>query len=372
MLSSELEKLERTATESEDAYIVALASLALYQLGKDPHRDRARSFARTLATLQEKDGSVQRVTETITRSGGDSKILETTSLAALAWMRDDDVFADHTRRAMEWIVQRCEGGRFGSTQSTVLALRAVVEYDKLRQGDEEDRGGRIRLKFDDRTIQTLGYAARSSKENDDTEDGVLRFDTSQVVRDLITRSKKSDPSSSSHLLELELVEGKRTGIPFSMVLRFNAVTPRADERCDVMMSTSWTSSDSAIKSARVKEGDVIEMNVRIENVARDDDTGKPKGVPMVIARVGVPAGLEPRPAKLRELKESGVISFSEQRQGEVIFYWRDMAPSSAISFDFDLIAKVPGHFHGPSSSAYLYYTSEYKSWSAGLEVEVVK
>ena len=71
-------------------------------------------------------------------------------MAALAWMRDDDLFADHTRRAMEWIVTRCEGGKFGSTQSTVLALRAIVEYDQLRSGDEDDVGGRIRLKLDGR------------------------------------------------------------------------------------------------------------------------------------------------------------------------------------------------------------------------------
>ena len=365
-LARELETLEDAATKSEDAYIVALASLALYKLrGSDT---RARTFARKLAQHQEKDGSVLRVAETITRSGGDSKTLEATALAALAWMRDDDLFADHTRRAMEWIVTRCEGGKFGSTQSTVLALRAIVEYDQLRSDDEDDVGGRIRLKLDGRTVDTLRFAAKNSKDDDDTEDGVLRFDTTKVVRDLADRS--GDPSSSSHLLELELVEGKRSGIPFSMILRFNAVTPRTDERCDIKLSTSWTSSTQS--AAKVIEGDVMEMNVRIENVAKDEETGKAKSVPMVIARVGIPAGLEPRVAKLRELKESGVISFYELRHGELTFYWRGMAPSSAISFDFDLVANVPGRYQGGSSSAYLYYTSEFKRWSAGLEVEIVE
>ena len=124
--------------------------------------------------------------------------------------------------------------------------------------------------------------------------------------------------------------------------------------------------------ANVIEGDVMEMNVRIENVAKDEETGKAKSVPMVIARVGIPAGLEPRVAKLRELKESGVISFYELRHGELTFYWRGMAPSSAISFDFDLVANVPGRYQGGSSSAYLYYTSEFMRWSAGLEVEIVE
>ena len=84
----------------------------------------------------------------------------------------------------------------------------------------------------------------------------------------------------------------------------------------------------------------MEMNVRIENVAKDEETGKAKSVPMVIARVGIPAGLEPRVAKLRELKESGVISFYELRHGELTFYWRGMAPSSAISFDLICAGQV--------------------------------
>ena len=32
----------------------------------------------------------------------------------------------------KWLAESCKGGRYGSTQSTVLALKAIVAYDKAR------------------------------------------------------------------------------------------------------------------------------------------------------------------------------------------------------------------------------------------------
>ena len=97
--------MERSARVSEDAYLSALAALALYRVGR---ANDARVLAKNLASHQEDDGSVLRTSETITVSGGISKTLETTALAALAWMESDAEFADPAR-AIEFIVASCKG-----------------------------------------------------------------------------------------------------------------------------------------------------------------------------------------------------------------------------------------------------------------------
>ena len=48
-----------------------------------------------------------------------------------------------------------------------------------------------------------------------------------------------------------------------------------------------------------------------------------------------------------------------------------MAPSEIKLINFDLKAEIPGIYEAPASSAYLYYTNEFKSWSA-LEIHGIR
>jgi hypothetical protein len=67
--------------------------------------------------------------------------------------------------------------------------------------------------------------------------------------------------------------------------------------------------------------------------------------------------------QLDELKSKGLVDFYETRQREVIVYFRSMGPSAQKAFDLDLLAQVPGTFHGPASQAYLYYTDEFRTFA---------
>ena len=49
-----------------------------------------------------------------------------TSLAVLAWLSDPS-FTGSVERGVKFLAESCKAGRFGSTQSTVLALKAIVE-----------------------------------------------------------------------------------------------------------------------------------------------------------------------------------------------------------------------------------------------------
>ena len=55
--------------------------------------------------------------------------IETTALATLAWLSDRD-YIDFADKGIRYLAEVCKAGRFGSTQSTVLALKAIIAFDK--------------------------------------------------------------------------------------------------------------------------------------------------------------------------------------------------------------------------------------------------
>ena len=55
-----------------------------------------------------------------------------------------------SREEHQFLADYCKAGRYGSTQATVLALRAIVTYDKLRARPKAP--GKVRLYVDGQSI----------------------------------------------------------------------------------------------------------------------------------------------------------------------------------------------------------------------------
>src|SRR2546430_17729342 len=102
-----------------------------------------------LVKKQATAGNVKGGVTSITRSGGDALAIETTALSVLAWMREPS-YADHVEKGLKWIVESNKSGRFGSTQSTILALRSIVAYDAAHARPKAP--GRIVLTVDGKTV----------------------------------------------------------------------------------------------------------------------------------------------------------------------------------------------------------------------------
>jgi hypothetical protein len=83
----------------------------------------------------------------------------------------------------------------------------------------------------------------------------------------------------------------------------------------------------------------------------------------------LPAGLEPRPDQLEELKQAGTLDYYETHPRELIFYRRGLAPKRHIAWKLDLTA-VPGRYTGPAPRTYLHYTPENKQWCDPLAIEI--
>ena len=306
-------------------------------MNADDRKGDGRALLDKLASLQQDDGHLVGTNGSITRSGGVSLKMETTALAALAWMNDSKWTAN-ANHAIEWIGNNRQGsGGFGSTQATILALRALVEFAKAHRDAMHD--GALVL-------------SHNGEEISRTE-----FDSGQMKAiELTVNPDELTPGDNGLTIGLT-GENK---MPYVLDVNYRTEKPVSANECAMRIETS-------LSATTVESGDTARAKVQIWNV-----TGE--GQPMTTAIVGLPAGLEPRTEQLKVLQESGKFDYYEIIGRELVFYWRSISPKidaeNRIEFELELVAEIPGEYTAPASRVYLYYTSEFKHWTDPLHVEI--
>jgi len=329
-LKAEVAALKTAAAASSNSYVWALAANALHVAGD---KAAARSLMKRMADKQLKDGSLDGATTSIVGSGGRALTIETTALAVLAWLREP-AHAGDVENGIRYLTTVCESGRYGSTQSTVLALRAIVAYDKARARPKAE--GSVQVLVDGKAVGEPVAFGPSTK-------GAI---------ELPDITKALGPGS--HRIELRMKGGSE--MPYSVGVRYNALTPVSSQETKVSLQV-------ALSTGEVAEGEVLEAEVRVANT-----TAEP--VPTAVAIIGLPGGLEPRHDQLKELVKKGKIASYEVIGRDVVLYWRSLPANQSVRLPLSLVAAVPGNYTGPASRAYLYYTDEHKVWVPGLKVVV--
>jgi hypothetical protein len=334
-LKTEVDYVVKLAKDSDDPYLIALAAASAANADQNA---AANELLTKLAGLQKDDGHLEAKETSITRSGGQSLTSETTALAIMAWLKDKS-FAANANKAVEWLNSSRQGrGGFGSTQATILALRALVEHAKANK----------------RTTSAGQLTVLTSAKVGDAQE-VTKYEFAAGHADTISTdnfSAKLKPGDNALVLKL-------TGdneMPYNVELVYRSEKPASDDDCPVRLATS-------LATDKVAAGDTVGLSATLENITD-------KGQPMTIAILGLPAGLEPQVQQLDKLKKAGTIDYYELRDREVVCYWRSLAPERKIDIKLDLVAEIPGRFTGPASRAYLYYTAEQKQWTDPLVVEV--
>ena len=329
-LKAEIASLREAAAASTNSYVWALAANALHAAGEQA---AAVKLMKRMADRQVKDGSLDGATTSIVGSGGQALTIETTALAVLAWLREP-THAGEVENGIRFLTGACESGRYGSTQSTVLALRAIVAYDKARARPKAE--GSVQAFVDGRPVgKPVGF--------DPSTQGAIELPD-------ITKAL----APGSHTVELRMRGGSE--MPYSIGIRYNALTPVSSQETKVSLQVSLSTDE-------VAEGEVLEAEVRVANTSAEP-------VPTPVAIIGLPGGLEPRHDQLKELVKKGKIASYEVIGRDVVLYWRSLPPNQTLRLPLSLVAAVPGSYTGPASRAYLYYTDEFKVWVPGLKVVV--
>ncbi|WP_338766133.1 MG2 domain-containing protein [Bernardetia sp. ABR2-2B] len=328
-IKDEAEAAYQNAIKSEDPYLIGLVVNTLQNLNDK----RSEKLLETLISLQKETGQWEGTKHSITRSTGQGLTAETTSLALLAIMKSEKKRMNILQNGVKYLVgSRSPYGGFGNTQSTVLALKSLTAYAKYAQRTPES--GDIDIYVNGKKITTAHYEAGQQNAIE--------------VENLGKHLK-----AGKNTVRINYV-GVKEPLPYTFSAEWFTDLPKSSDKCSVKLETSLAES-------KVKIGETVRLTTTLENKTKE-------GLPMTIAIVGLPGGLSAQPWQLKELIEKNKVDFYEIREHSVIFYYRQMTPNEKKVINLDLKADLAGEYEGAASSAYLYYTSEFKDWQKGVSV----
>ena len=130
-LDAEIDQLVKLAETHEkyqkDSYFIGLVTAILYNVDK---KVDAKKFGTKLISFQNETGSLDGAQTSITSSRGKYLITEATSIAVIAWLNDASAFSTNIEKGIGYIIGSVEDSSYGSTQATILALKAITSYMK--------------------------------------------------------------------------------------------------------------------------------------------------------------------------------------------------------------------------------------------------
>jgi TonB family protein len=331
-------------TEVDFAYAEAKKTKNPYQLGLAANilfnrndETRGQAILDLLMDIQADEGAWLHDSKhkSAPGSSGNALRIETAALAALATMKSQNPNRLKLKNCMDFIKKsRSSFGGYSSTNSTVLALRALVAYAKFSK--RTDESGTIDVYVNGKKAKTFNYEKGHQEP-------------------IVLAGLESFMSTSKNDIEVKFSNTK-TALPYTVAMNYSTALPNSQEACVIKLKTK-------IAKTKIKVGETVRLKTTLTNSTAE-------GQPMTMAIVGLPAGLTAQPWQLKELLDKKAFDFYEVIGNNLVFYYRQMKPSEERIINLDLKADIAGSFDAPASSAYLYYTDELKDWTSLERIEV--
>ncbi|UTW62847.1 hypothetical protein KFE98_01430 [bacterium SCSIO 12741] len=333
-IAFEAQTANNQALQSNDPYLLAMSASCLFNLNQN---QKAQNTLDQLMGQQKPDGQFMGKTHSITYSTGKSLEVETTALAVLAMLKSDHYDAQKLSKAVKFLTNSRSGtGGFGSTQATILALKALTAYSK--QARMMPSSGTVSVFVDGVKRGSVHYDKGSQEA---------------IVLDGFARHLK--PQS---VVQVKFSE-TNSALPYTLSVDYTtSQTPISAQTCKVKVTSSWSED-------QVKLGETARLTTVLENTTSE-------GIPSTMCIIGIPGGFSLQPWQLKELMKAETFDYYEIRGNQLLCYYRGMTPGEKRTIRLDLKTEVPGTYESSPSSAYLYYTNEFKSWSSTKSVEILE
>ena len=333
-LNLEYDTTFKKVLKSKDAYKTAMMALASHNLNKPENA--------ALLTTKLKDQIFKAgfeslpVENTITRSYGNAKHIETTAFTLLALMRDTNPDQALISKGIEYLLSLRKYNRFGSTQATAMALKALISYTKMQKQRVIKSNSTVELVINGHALQ------RPLKL---TSDGKITIDSLQSY------FKKGQQKIAVKF------NNNDTTFPYCLNVDWDSYLPDSSSESPLVLSTTLQERD-------FKVGDNVSMLINVTN-KKDEPLG------MVTSIIGIPSGTTAQPWQLKELLEQKEVAYYEVFDNYLVFYWRFFRPSETKTIRLDLKADIAGDYQAPASTTYLYYGDEYKTWIEGNTIKIL-
>ena len=309
-------------TQTAQIYPLALAANALLAMD-ERDRDALDLLDQLIPLAQEDESGLYWVSDSMLGYGYAANI-ETTALMVLALQRSGQ-YPDLTQRALDYLIsQRQPWGAFGSTQATVLVLKALINDAIAKRSDEPTS---VTVTFNGGRTQSFTI--------DDTNADVMQ----QVVFD--------DIGPGEQIVDLR-IDGDRPvqyQVTAGYYLPWSVVETDAPERQQPMRI------DVAYARTELAVNETVAVTAIVEVLA-------PGNAGTVLLEIGVPPGLSPVAADLDALVEDGRIERYEFTGRTLRLYATGLANGFVYEYQYRLRAEFPVDALVPSSQVYDYYAPD--------------
>lgn len=319
---AEIEQTRQRAMNSRDPYQLALLANALLSMDDI----RGHDLLSILYDMQQEDGSWIGSSHSVLHAQGVCFRIETTALGAMALMRANKE-PEALKKAMDFIMRSKNEYGYGSTQSTIMALKAIAMYISGNTPSEAE--GNMVVMVDGKRVAEAPVSKKSPRRIE--------------VKNLEQHFSNNKP-------RVEVFFDKSdVAIPFELEVKYASRMPRNTPGCPISLQTKLGAAEARI-------GETVRLSAVLKN-----ETGEVQASPMVV--LGIPAGLTLQPWQLKKLVDEKKCDFYELWEGFAVFHFDAIAAGETRTLDLDLRADIAGTFEAPASQAFLYYSNDQRVWS---------
>ena len=341
-LKKSIEFIRDSIKTADNAYILALAANALAAWdAKDDSTHEA--LVKVLKKLDEKRLDVPEWKaasfpagqgHSLSYARGDALTVETTALAVLAMLKHGN-FTDSVNKGLLYLVKsKGAHGTWGSTQATILALKALT----ISAGGTPFKG---EAPF---TILVNGKEAAKGVVNEQNAELLQQFDVKEFMN-----------PTGENKIAIE-VKGE-TNLMYQIVSRhFEPWTAKPQEKpqFDVAVSydrTKLSTADMLTATATLKYNGTVPTS-------------------MVMLDLGIAPGFTVDAGEFAEMVAAKKVNKFSVTSRQVILYLGDVKPGQELKFVYTLKPKYPIKAKTPSSVAYEYYTPANRGEAKPVELVV--
>ncbi|MFZ2656095.1 MAG: MG2 domain-containing protein [Victivallales bacterium] len=269
---------------------------------------------------------------------GDNNIYdtETTALVVQAMFRTGH-HSTTASKALSWLISKKDkNGNWGTTQSTIQCLRAII-------------AGKEQKKYDKPYEITIFVNGKPTNKIGITSDN---YDVCQLID--LTASVQQGVNS------VEVTSPKDENYSYQLVAEY--YIPKKEHPAN---ANEILKINVEYEKNNLKVNDIISCRAAVDN-----NGTMPAN--MVLVDIGVPPGFDVIPDKLQGMKERNEIEQWEIRGRQVIIYLREIKANSQAVVSFDMKAKYPIRAQTPVSRVYEYYQPSNNSETGSIAIEVEK
>lgn len=343
--------VKHDADKIDDPYVVAITTSAIAAI--KPDHPAVTSFADRLEALKQRDAGKKHTwwekpghTETMFHGESETAHVETTAMAALALMAAKQ-HQGSVQESLAWLTtKKVEGGTWGSTQATVLALQALLSgIDK--GADIKER--RLELAIDGERVEEIVLTP-------DQFDVVQQVDlTKYLDQELGDGGPRSEEPKN---VTVSLRDESDSAPAYQLALRYHVPgEPEIKPQEPLTIQIAYDREQLAVND-RIAATATVVSNL-------DRTAG------MVILDLPVPGGFVMEPGELEELVGSKTIEKFQVTPRKAIVYLRDLSPGQTLELKYRLRAIMSVKVAVPQGEAYQYYAPERRGREKEVRVFIV-